>query len=396
MNQAQDKDNNDPNQQNDNAPTGFGDSVNTGDGALERRAFLLLLALVSILFLYLMEPFFTAIFWACVLGIVFHPLQQRLVDRWQRPNLATLTTLVICVCVGVIPVLFILTSFFQQGLALYDQIQSGAINPAQYIEQIRQSFPLVQQLIERFNIDLETIKGQLSSGAVAASSMIAQNAVQVGQNTLRFFIMLALMLYVAFFTLRDGHRLVALLIRALPIGDERERQLFRKFVEVTRATIKGNLVVAVVQGTLGGVIFWLLGIPAPLLWGVVMTVLSLIPMVGAGLIWAPVAIYLAATGSWIEALILTAYGVCIIGLADNVLRPILVGRDTKLPDYIVLLSTLGGFALFGINGFVIGPLIAALFVAFWQIFMLEFNPSDDDTALTEVEEESDPEGYRPL
>ena len=390
MNQPDKSSDDGAHQQNTGRPSEMTDIANNnGNGTLERRAFLLLLALVSILFLYLMEPFFTAVFWACVLGIVFHPLQQWLVDRWQRPNLATLTTLIICVCVGVIPVLFILASFFQQGVALYDQIQRGVINPGQYIEQIRQSFPVVQQFIDRFNIDLETIKSQLSSGAVAASSMIAQNAVQVGQNTLQFFIMLGLMLYVAFFTLRDGHWLVALLIRALPIGDERERHLFRKFVEVTRATVKGNMVVAVVQGSLGGFIFWLLGIPAPLLWGVVMTVLSLIPMVGAGLIWVPVAIYLAAMGDWIQALILVAYGVCIIGLADNVLRPILVGRDTKLPDYIVLLSTLGGFALFGINGFVIGPLIAALFVAFWQIFMLEFNPSDDETALAEVEEEGD-------
>lgn len=153
--------------------------------------------------------------------------------------------------------------------------------------------------------------------------------------------------------------------------------MFDKFSEVTRATVKGNLIVAVAQGSLGGLIFWILDIPGPVLWGVVMTVLSMIPVVGAGLIWAPVAIYLFAIGEWVDGAILAGFGAFVIGLVDNILRPILVGRDTKLPDYVVLLSTLGGFSLFGINGFVIGPLIAALFLTFWEIFILEFNPGFD-------------------
>src|SRR5690606_13507468 len=132
----------------------------------------------------------------------------------------------------------------------------------------------------------------------------------------------------------------------------------------------------IIQGALGGLIFWILGIPGFLLWGVVMATLSLIPAVGAGLVWGPVAIYMFAIGDWIQAIILIAYGLLVIGLVDNVLRPVLVGRDTKLPDYIVLLSTLGGLVLFGVHGFVIGPLIAALFTVFWGIFMREFQHED--------------------
>jgi predicted PurR-regulated permease PerM len=124
---------------------------------------------------------------------------------------------------------------------------------------------------------------------------------------------------------------------------------------------------------MGGLIFWILGIQGALLWGVVMAIVSLLPAVGAALVWVPVAIYLAAIGDVVQAVILTAFGVVVIGLADNILRPILVGRDTKLPDYIVLLSTLGGLAMFGINGFVMGPLVAALFNAFWGIFIREFS-----------------------
>ncbi|MFN2436804.1 MAG: AI-2E family transporter [Desulfotignum sp.] len=345
---------------------------------LEQGTFLAMLVLVTALFFYLLKPFFGAVFWACVIGLVFAPLQQRFLKLWNnRATFATLSTLLVVTTIGVIPTLFLTVSFFQEGAGLYQRLQNGDINIGQYIEQIRQAFPAIQSLMDRFNLDLATFKSQLSNAAITVSQFIAQNAVQFGQNAVQWFVNLGLMLYLAFFMLRDGSDLVVQLARALPLGDEREQLLFSKFAEVTRATVKGNLLVAAVQGSLGGVIFWILGIPAPLLWGVIMTLLSLIPMVGAGLVWAPVAVYLFATGSWIQGLILTGFGAGVIGLVDNFLRPVLVGRDTKLPDYLVLLSTLGGFALFGINGFVIGPLLAALFVAFWEIFIRDFNTPGD-------------------
>ena len=343
---------------------------------LEQRSFLLMLVLVTLLFLFLLKPFFGAIFWACIISLLFHPVYERLLGLFkERPTPAALATLLICLVLGIAPALFVLVSFFQEGAALYQRLQSGELDPGAQIERIREAFPLMQELLGRVGVDLNQIKEQLSGAALTISRYLAQHAVQLGQGTLQVFVKLGLMLYVAYFMLRDGRQLVALLIRALPLGDEREHLLFGKFAEVTRATVKGSLVVAVVQGFLGGVLFWVLGISAPLLWGVVMTLLCLIPVVGAGLIWGPVAIYLIANGDWVRGAIMIAYGVGVIGLADNILRPILVGRDTKLPDYIVLLSTLGGFTLFGMNGFVIGPLVAALFVAFWRIFIEEFNPS---------------------
>lgn len=341
---------------------------------LEQRSFLLMLIVVTVLFLYLLKPFFSAIFWACVIALLFYPLHLRFLRLLgYRRNPAALATLAVCVLIGILPSIFVVGSFFQEGARLFQRLQSGEIDPVGYFERMREAFPAIQRLLGRFELDLSNIREQLSGAAVAAGSYIAQNALQFGQGTLKLFITLGLMLYVAFFLLRDGPALVALLVRALPLGDERERLLFAKFAEVTRATVKGNLVVAAVQGALGGIIFRILDIPGALLWGVVMAVLSLIPAVGAGLIWGPVAIYLFAVGEWVQGLILTVFGVAVIGLVDNILRPILVGRDTKLPDYVVLLSTLGGFVLFGINGFVIGPLLAVLFVAFWEIFMREFN-----------------------
>jgi predicted PurR-regulated permease PerM len=354
---------------------------------LEQRSFLMMLVLVTLLFLFLLTPFFGAIFWACIIGLIFYPLNRRFLKLWgQRPNLAALATLMVCVVIGIVPALFVLGSFLQEGASLYQRLQSGDFDLGNRIERIREAFPAAQHLLDRLNFDLSTVKDQLSGAVLTASGYIAQNAVQFGQGILKFFVSIGLMLYVAFFMLRDGDRLVDLLVSALPLGDEREHLLFVKFAEVARATVKGNLVVAAVQGALGGAIFWALSIPGAFLWGVVMALLSLIPVVGAGLIWGPVAIYLFAIGEWVQGLILTAFGAGVIGLVDNILRPILVGRDTKLPDYIVLLSTLGGFVLFGMNGFVVGPLIAALFVAFWGIFMREFNapqtaiPKEDSPA----------------
>jgi predicted PurR-regulated permease PerM len=150
------------------------------------------------------------------------------------------------------------------------------------------------------------------------------------------------------------------------LQEELERDLFAKFVDVIRAAIKGNIVVAAVQGALGGVIFWFLDIHAAILWAVLMAFLSLLPAIGTALVWLPVAIYLLVAGEIWQGIVLIAFGVLVIGLVDNVLRPILVGKDTEMPDYLVLMSTLGGIAIFGLNGFVIGPVIAAMFVAVWS------------------------------
>lgn len=341
---------------------------------LEQRSFLVLLGIVTLLFALLLRPFWSAIFWATAIAILFAPLQRYLLPRLsERRNLSALLTLLICSVIVVLPVLALLSAFIQQGSSLYTMIQSQEIRPGQYIDRVVSAIPFLPSLMERTGIDTDNIRTYLSSSAISMSELLAQQALNIGRNTLNFTVKLALMLYLAFFLLRDGEKLVSLMRAAVPLNETRKSLLFNKFVEVTRATIKGNLLVAFVQGALGGIIFWALDIPGPVLWTVVMTFLSLIPAVGAALVWVPASIYLYASGEWLSASILVAYGALIIGLADNVLRPILVGRDTKLPDYIVLFSTMGGIALIGINGFVVGPLIAAVFLAFWNIFIADIN-----------------------
>ena len=340
---------------------------------LEQRSFLLLLVIVTLTFLYVLLPFFRLHF----LGYGDHrpvlPVQSRLRQRFNhRENLAALVTLIIGILIAVVPLVLSASPLSRKGLPSIKSCRVGRLTLARCLT-TRKRLARRSALHDRFGINYAHLKAQAVNGVMTSGQFLAQHAFNIGQNAFQFILNLSLMLYLAFFFLRDGQRLVFMLIQALPLGDERERFLFAKFAEVTRATVKGNLVVAIVQGALGGVGFWFLGIPAAFLWSVMMAIASLIPALGAALIWAPVALYMMLTGDLVHGIILAVYGVGVIGLVDNILRPILVGRDTKLPDYVVLLSTLGGLALFGIDGFVVGPLIAALFTAFWGIFMREFN-----------------------
>lgn len=342
--------------------------------AMEKKAFIAILLALSLMFILILLPFWSAIFWACVMSLLFHPMQKRLNAAFgRRPALAAACTVLIGFVGVVLPVVGIAFGFFREGAQLYESIEAQEISPEAIIDRIGNAVPFLPELLNRLGIDLVSIRNYLSESAVGLSQILSQQALNWGRNTVNFTLSLGLMLYLSFFLLRDGESIVEWMRAAVPLKNERRQLLFRKFAEVSRATVKGNLVVAIVQGSLGGLIFWILDLPAPLLMSVVMAFLSMVPAIGASLVWLPVGIYLYATGEWMKASILMAYGAIIIGLADNVLRPILVGRDTKLPDYVVLFSTLGGLSLLGINGFVIGPLIAALFLSFWSIFSRELN-----------------------
>lgn len=342
---------------------------------LEQSSFLILLVAITLLFGWIIQPFFGALMWAAVIAVVFHPLQNKWAARFgRRKSLLALAVLLVCTLMVILPMLAIAYSLAHEVADLYQKVQSGELNTSAYIDKAKNGVPLLQNLLQRIGINIGDLQQQLTNAAAEVGHYLTTQAFTFGQNTAQFLVSFVLMLYLTFFFLRDGNHLVELLVRGLPLGDRREYLLLKKITEVTRATVKGNLVVAAVQGALGGFIFWVLGIEAVLLWAVVMAFASLLPSVGSALIWAPVAIYFLATGAIWQGLVLIAFGAGVIGLVDNVLRPILVGRSTQIPDYLVLLATLGGISIFGLNGFVLGPLIAGVFIVFWNIFIREFNP----------------------
>jgi predicted PurR-regulated permease PerM len=339
--------------------------------ATQSRALVVLLVAVTLAFGWILAPFYGAVLWAVILAIVFAPLNRWMLERLRgRRNWAALGALAVIVLLVILPLFVLSVSLVREGTSVVRRIQSGELNFARAFESVVAALPTpVVELLDRYGLaDLSDVQRRVADEAGRVGQYLATQVLDVGQDTLTFLVGLAIMLYLAFFFLRDGHVLARKVIHAIPLQAEHKQQLFGKFKTVIRATVKGNVLVAVAQGTLGGLAFWVLGIHGALLWAVVMAILSLLPAVGAGLVWAPAAIYLVATGETWQGVGLAAYGVLVIGLVDNVLRPVVVGKETRMPDYVVLVSTIGGLAIFGINGFVIGPVIAAMFIAVWDIF----------------------------
>ncbi|MET1755551.1 AI-2E family transporter [Novosphingobium sp. RD2P27] len=340
------------------------------ESRLEDRSFLAVVAIVTLLFCWLIAPYFGAILWGLVAAILFEPATQRLAaDMNGRKNVAAALVLLLIVGLILVPALLLGSSLVQEATSLYERIRLGQIDVPGIMDGIKHSLPLrVQQYIDRQNLsDFDSVRRMFGTGIASGLQTVASRALVVGQGALSFLAALGVMLYLTFFLLRDGRRYGSIIRSALPLRPDLRDRLIDHFIIVVRATMKGTVVVAVVQGALGGLIFWALGVEGALLWGTLMGVFSLLPAVGTAIIWVPVAIYLLATGAWIKGTILIFCGFFIIGLVDNLLRPILVGRDTRMPDFVVLIATLAGLQLFGLSGFIVGPVIAALFIAVWSM-----------------------------
>jgi predicted PurR-regulated permease PerM len=340
---------------------------------VERAFFVGLLMVVTLAFFWLIRGFLQPIFWAVALGIVVYPLHAKLQRRLHdRKALAASISVVVVIIVVILPLIGLGAAVASEGTALYERLQNGGLGVGDIFARAEQRLPQLTALIERVGADPARLREQAQSAAVTVSRAIAERALSIGSGTLRGTIMFFLMLYLLFFFLRDGPRMLEAMISALPLGDQRERHLLERFAEVSRATIKGTLVVGIVQGTIGGIAFAVLGIGAPVLWGTVMALLSILPAVGTALVWLPAAILLIINDQIFAGIALILVGVFVIGLVDNLLRPVLVGRDTQLPDYLILLATLGGLAGFGLAGIIIGPTIAAFFLSVWLMAQDEF------------------------
>ena len=338
----------------------------------EDRVFVALMIVASAAFVWVVVPFFGAILWGVVAAILFAPFNHRLL-QWMpgRHNSAALMSLLAIIAIAVLPAAVLASALVQQAADLYGEIQSGSIDFEHHFNQLQSAMPhWAHRLIDQFGLgDFDTLRARLESSMAEGLRMVAGQAVQAGADALGFFVALFVMLYLTYFLLRDGREVADRIDRALPLRPDLRRALTDKFLTVVRATVKGSLIVAVVQGALGGIVFWFLGLSGALLWAVAMGFFSLLPAIGTGIVWVPVAMYLLATGLIWQGLFLVFCGLFVIGMVDNILRPILVGRDTRIPDYVVFVATLGGLDVFGFNGLIMGPLIAALFLTVWEVFI---------------------------
>ena len=335
------------------------------------RVFLVaLVAVATLAFLWLVAPYSGAILWAVIAAVLFAPLNTRLLGAMpRRRNGAALVTLLVIIMVVVVPAMLLAAALLREATAVYVRISTGEIDPGRLFVEAQGQLPgwARSWLVDVGLGDVSGVRTKLGQGVASSFQTVAGQVLSIGQGTVGFFLALGVMLYLTFFLLRDGRPLAARIERAIPLTVDQRALLIAKFVAVIRATIKGSLIVAILQGTTGGLVFWAIGIPGALLWGVAMGVFSLFPAIGTALIWGPVTLYLLATGAFWQAGTLAGCGIFIISSVDNIVRPILVGRDARIPDYVVLIATLGGFQLMGFNGFVVGPVIAALFMVVWEI-----------------------------
>ena len=344
------------------------DSLRTS--ALESKTLVWLVVVATVAFAVILFPFMGAVLWAMFIAIIFAPLQARVrAQVGPRPTLAALLTLSLVVLIVILPLTLLGISVVQEISVAVQKLRSGEVQVGQYFQRALNALPQwAHALLDRFGLgDLQAMQDRLTALFTQSGQYLTVRLLGIGQGTLQFVVAFFVMLYVLFFLLRDGQAVADRIARAIPLEDDQTHRLLTQFVTVVRATVKGNIVVALIQGTLGGLAFWVLGLPGPLLWGALMAILSLLPAVGAALVWGPVALYYISVGEIWPAIGLAVWGVLAIGLVDNILRPILVGRETRMPDYLVLVSTLGGISVFGLNGFVIGPVIAAMFLVSWNL-----------------------------
>ncbi len=340
-------------------------------------AFWLMLLGISAAFFGMIMPFLMALFWAALLAMIFRRPYRLIRLRLKgRDNLAAAITTILIVLMVVLPGFFLVLALVNESVGVYYKISSGEWDLTRLVDFIQTQAPRLENVLRDVGLTPERMKADLANFAVNAARTIADRLLSYTQNAIAFTVQFFLMLYLLFFFIRDGRIIMNTAMNALPLGNRWERILVERFASVARATLKGTLIVAIVQGSIGGIIFALLGIEGAIFWGVVMTILSILPVAGSGLVWVPAAMILAAQGMWGKAVVLVIVGALGIGLIDNILRPVLVGRDTKMPDYLVLIATLGGLAWFGLTGFVLGPVIAALFLTFWDAAGREYGGTE--------------------
>ena len=345
--------------------------MNLEDFRRERfgRQFILLLAIgISIIFFGMIRRMAVALLLAAIFAGMFHPLYRKL-SRWfgGRTSVAALVTVVILLLVVLIPLSAFLGIVVAQAI---DVTQS--VGP--WIErQIQQPDRLDELLwnnprLEWLQPYQHQVMTKVSELAGSVGSFLVNSVAAATRGTASFLLSLFVMIYAFFYFLIHGRAVLERILYYIPLEPGDETLMVQKFLSVTRATLKGSLVIGIIQGTLAGVAFAVAGIDGAAFWGTVMAVLSIIPAVGTGLVWIPAVAYLFVIGRTATALALGIWCAVVVGTVDNFLRPALVGRDTKMPDLLVLISTLGGLFYFGAVGFIIGPVVAALFISVWEIY----------------------------
>jgi predicted PurR-regulated permease PerM len=365
-----------------------------------RSAFVILLALgITAIFVAMIWEFLKALLLAAVFSGLLSPVYRRLVIVFRgRTTLASITTILLVLLLVLGPVSAFLGIVVKQAV----DVSQSAIPWIKEQLATDHGFNLEKWLVERVPIveeilpNRETVLSGMATIAQKLGNALVASASKVTAGTAAFFLELFIMLYAMFFFLIDGRLVLNKILYYTPLAAEDDEAMLHRFASITRATMKGTIVIALIQGALGGIAFWVAGIEGAAFWGTIMVLLSIVPGIGTPLVWIPAVIYLLVTGEVLAGVLLAIWCAGVVGSIDNVLRPTLVGKDAQMPDLLILLGTLGGIFMFGPVGFIIGPIICGLFVTVWDIYGVTFKeilPAIHRPALEQVrvkKEESEP------
>ncbi|MFA5995677.1 MAG: AI-2E family transporter [Patescibacteria group bacterium] len=340
---------------------------------IQSTIFIIILTGVLIGFMFLVAPYSYSIFWAAVIAVLTQPIYKWLLNKFnQRARLATAITMLIVVLVCLIPLSLVITLAIQQTLTLYSSLNFssglGIIND--WITQAL-AIPGVSKIIGEVDMKQKALEWSATVSSYAYSLLASGS-----QNTVRLLIQLFIMLYTLYFFIKDGAGMLKKAMYLLPLGDHYEQRLYDRFTSTTRATLKGTVLIGIIQGVIGGLVFFITGIPGAAFWGMIMIVVSIIPSVGAGTVLFIGSVLAFFQGNLTAAIILLV-GTVIAGLIDNVLRGPLVGKDTQMHPLLIFFSTLGGLTVFGVSGIVIGPVITALLISLLEIYQHIYKPELD-------------------
>jgi predicted PurR-regulated permease PerM len=316
--------------------------------------------------LYIFRPFLYPLFWAAILAITFYPMYLKIEKHLKYRSLSSALSVLIILCMVLIPLLIVATLLVSQSAHMYTQVtQTGLFDDINSVKTKINQIPFVGTYFNEIQSSGPEFARKV---AQSASSFLFENFKSLTQYSLRFFALFFLMLYSLYYFFRDGKRMLTRLMHLSPLGDTYEEMLYERFTSTARATLKGTLIIGIVQGSIGGLLFLGTGVDGAVIWGVLMAIFSIVPGIGASLIWFPAGLIMLALGQVWEGITILVVGMFVISLIDNIIRPPLVGRDTQMHPLLILFSTLGGIATFGISGFVIGPVVISLFLAIMNIY----------------------------
>ena len=325
------------------------------------------LILTTIGFLYLIKPFFYPIFWAAIIAGIFYPIFKKIKSKTKYASLSSLITILVVLVIIIIPVALLSSLILRESLSLYTSLSD---NQGPIVSTVKNVIGWVQNnpITDRLNIDEQQVTAKLTDVAKIVADLVFTAAKNLTQNSLTFLIMFVIMFYALFFFLKDGEKILKRLAHISPLGDAHEIIMYKKFTSTVRAVLKGTLIVGAIQGFLGGVLFYIAGIEGALIWGIIMMLFSVVPGFGSYVVWLPAAIIMFILGNIWQGVLLVVVGAAVISTIDNFLRPVLVGKDTQMHPLLILFSTLGGLLIFGISGFIIGPIITALLLSLWEMY----------------------------